>query len=519
MSDGIPVGIDLGTTNSVIAAPFGSSPEVIENTSGGRKTPSVVAFKDGDVLVGTEAINQSAQNPEGTVHSIKSSMGDREYAFHAPDGDDYSPAEVSALILRKLKRDAEESLGRAVTNAVITVPAHFSNRQREATKRAGRIAGLEVDRIINEPTAACLAYGLERTERATVLVYDLGGGTFDVSLVSISDGVIEVIATDGDTQLGGDDWDAQIVDLLVDHVERETGATPEDDPQAMDRLWAAAKQAKHDLSSRETATVSLPFLFEAPGGTYTLETTIDRETFQRETAFLTDATIDRCYELFDRVDHGIGDVDEVLLVGGSTRNPDVAAAIESEFGIVPSKRIDADLTVALGAAAQAGIMNRSALPSGHDGELVLADDGEGIDDVVLLDVCPQTVGVKIRMDGRDNQLSRLIPKNTSVPERVTNEYVTVHDNQEVVDIEVYQGENQIATENELLDSFTLRGIPPAPAGEQTIEVEFELDEDGILDVSARNPDSGVTEGVTIDSEFGVSPREIDAMRSQLPRPK
>lgn len=518
MDRGISVGIDLGTTNSVLAAPIGGNSEVIENAAGDRKTPSVVAFDGDEVLVGREADNQAVRNPNQTIYSIKGEMGNREYEHLSPSGESFSPEELSALVLRKLKRDAESELGHRIDSAVITVPAYFGNRQREATKRAGKIAGLDVDRIINEPTAACLAYGLDDSRDAEVLVYDLGGGTFDVSLVSISDGVIEVIATHGDTQLGGDDWDGCLVDVILDRVEAETGTVP-DDPEAMERIWEAAKAAKHDLSSAGTATVSLPFLFEPRDGTYDLETRIDRATFVDATAHLTDATIDICYELFDRADAAIDDVDEVLLVGGSTRNPHIAAAVEEALGHTPSKRIDTDVAVALGAATQAGILSRSALPSGEPGELVPADEADGVDDVVLLDVTPKTLGVRAQLGGRENQLSRLIPKNSSIPAKVTNEYYTVQDNQEVVDIEVYQGESQIATENELLDSFSLIGIPPAPAGQQKVEVTFELDENGILDVSARNPDAGVAEEVTIDSEFGVEPAELDRMRRRLPEVK
>lgn len=521
MTRGISVGIDLGTTNSVVSVPFGNQVQVIENSDGDRRTPSVVSFDRDGVYVGQAAVNRAAQHPEKTIYSIKRQMGNDDYSLQAPNGREYSPVEISAMILRKLKQDAEEKLDDEITNAVITVPAYFGNEQREATKTAGEIAGFEVDRIINEPTAAAMAYGYREAGEETLLIYDLGGGTFDVSLVQVSEGLVEVQATDGDSLLGGEDWDGRILDRLIDTIEADTGWNPETDAAVMQRLWDAAEEAKHDLSTSRTTSVNLPFLVEFEDGAYNLEEELSREEFERSTRDLLERTLD----ITDRLlaDAGIyyEDVDDVLLVGGSTRMPQVREAVADAFGRDPNTSIDPDMAVAVGAAKQASTIAPKGLPANDEVDepdaqgLARVDDGAS-EDILLVDVVSKTLGTEAVIDGRQGRFSELIARNTTIPERVTSKYRTVRDGQERVDVGVYQGESEIAAENEFLGEFQLSGIPPAPAGEMTIEVTFEIDENGILHASARNPESGREDNIVIESGVGISERERDRMRRNLP---
>ena len=518
MARGISVGIDLGTTNSVVSVPFGDEIQVIENSSGRRHTPSVVSFDQDGVYVGRKATNRAAQYPDDTVYSIKRQMGEDDYVVAAPDGDEYTPVEISAMILTKLKRDAERVLDDEVTNAVITVPAYFGNEEREATKTAGEIAGLDVDRIINEPTAAALAYGYQGAEDETLLVYDLGGGTFDASLVEVSAGLVEVQATDGDSFLGGEDWDGRILDKLIDTVEAETGWNPESDPGVMQRLWDAAEEAKHTLTATRTATVEVPFLMEFEDGSYSLEVDITREEFERATSDLLDRTLDITDRLLADAGYGYDAVDDVLLVGGSTRMPQVREAVAAEFDRDPNTGIDPDMAVAIGAGKQASTIAPKALPAGAAAELPgTTPAGDGADeDVLLVDVVSKTLGTEAIIDGRQGRFSELITRNTTIPDRTTKEYRTVTDGQERVTVGVYQGESEIAAENELLGEFELAGIPSAPAGEMTVEVTFEIDESGILNVSARNPESGREDNIVIESGIGLSERERERMQRNLP---
>jgi molecular chaperone DnaK len=561
MSDGRTIGIDLGTTNSVVAAvgPDGE-PRVLQNEIGERFTPSVVAFENDEAIVGRAAANQSAQNPEYTVHSIKREMGREEFEVDAPWGDAYTPEEISALILAKLIEDAEMELDEPVTNAVITVPAYFGNRQREATKYAGEIAGLEVDRLLNEPTAACFAYGLQEEDEGLIFVYDLGGGTFDASLVETTDDVFEVRATNGHTQLGGEDWDAKILDHLLEEIEEDVDVDIEEDVAAMERLWDAAQDAKHELAAAESTTISVPFLLTDPE--YNLEVDLTRSEFQQMTGGLLEETFVICDELFEDVDVGVEDVDEVLLAGGATRMPQVEQNVERYFDQEPTKRINPDEAVAVGAAAQAALLDtgpaeadsEQAQPEAettepaddeHTGDAAdagapsttgeatpsePADDTQAeslagndlparLEDVVLLDVTPKTLGVESRIDGEAGRFSPLIARNTAVPTAAEQTYHTYEDEQTQVRISVYQGEHERVEHNELLDEFTLRGIPPAPAGEEAVTVTFQLDEDGILNVSAVNPTSGTEASITIESAFGHSDADIEDMRTNLPEIK
>jgi len=531
MTRGATVGIDLGTTNSVVAHADSGGIHVLPNASGHETTPSVVAVTDDGAVVGRPAANQAVQYPDRTVFSVKRRMGDTENAIRL-GGTDYRPEEISALVLEKLVADAEAALDRPVTSAVITVPAYFNHRQREATKRAGVLAGLEVERLLNEPTAACLAHGLTDRDERLVFVYDLGGGTFDVSLVRVDDGLFEVVATDGETDLGGDDWDAKIVAGLRNHVRSETGVDVADDNQVMQRLWDAAQQAKHELTTRERTTIRLPYLLSGDR-TYDLEKRLTREQFESMTDDLLERTVSLCESLLAEAGVSTGDVDEVVCVGGATRMPMIADRLESLFGRRPVAGTDPDKTVAIGAAAQAGVM-QEALPapvatdasvpanrtSGVD--LVPAeDDGHApaahpLDDVVLLDVTAKTLGVETHRDGEPGYFSRHIERNTAVPATATDTYTTLHDGQTAVTFPVYQGESSVAAENELLDEFVIRGIPPAPAGEVEIEVRFELDRDGVLTVSAENAESGAAESVTIDSGIEFTDDELSKMRANLP---
>ena len=485
------LGIDLGTTNSAFAVMEGGDPEIVVNSEGERTTPSVVAFSDGERLVGKPAKNQAVQNPDHTVQSIKRHMGEDDYAVEL-DGEEYTPEQVSAMILQKIKRDAEEYLGDEVEKAVITVPAYFSDSQRQATKDAGEIAGFEVERIVNEPTAAAMAYGLDDETDQTVLVYDLGGGTFDVSLLDLGGGVYEVVATNGDNDLGGDDWDAAIVDYLADEFEAEHGVDLREDRQALQRLFDAAEEAKHELSSRKETTVTLPFIAADDDGPKDLEETITRAKFESLTADLIERTVGPTEQALEDAGYGKGDIDEVILVGGSTRMPQVQEQVEGLAGQEPKKNVNPDEAVALGAAIQGGVLSGD------------------VDDIVLLDVTPLSLGVEVK----GGLFERLIEKNTTIPTEESKVFTTAADNQTQVQIRVFQGEREIAEENELLGEFALRGIPPAPAGTPQIEVTFAIDENGIVNVSAEDKGSGNQEDITIEGGAGLSDEQIEQMQEE-----
>ena len=482
------LGIDLGTTNSAMAIMEAGDPEIIENSEGDRTTPSVVAFsEDGERLVGKTAKNQAVQNPDRTVQSIKRHMGE-EYEVTVDD-EDYTPEQISAMTLQKLKRDAEDYLGEDVERAVITVPAYFSDAQRQATKDAGKIAGLEVERIVNEPTAAAMAYGLDDESDQTVLVYDLGGGTFDVSILELGGGVYEVVATSGDNDLGGDDWDNAIIEHLADEFEDEHGIDLREDRQALQRLKDAAEEAKIELSSRKETTINLPFIAAGEDGPINLETSLTRAKFESLTEDLLGRTTGPMQQAME--DAGVDEdgIDEIILVGGSTRMPQVRDMIEEEVGIEPRRDVNPDEAVALGAGIQGGVLS-----------------GE-VDDLVLLDVTPLSLGIETK----GGVFTRLIDRNTTIPTEASKVFTTAADNQTSVTIRVFQGEREIAEENELLDEFMLSGIPPAPAGTPQIEVTFSIDENGIVNVEAEDKGSGTTESVTIEGGTGLSDEEIEEM--------
>ncbi len=483
------VGIDLGTTNSVVAVLEGGEPTVIANAEGSRTTPSVVAFaKDGEVLVGEVAKRQAITNPDRTIRSVKRDMG-TNWSLDI-DGKEYNSQEVSARTLMKLKRDAEAYLGDTVTEAVITVPAYFDDAQRTATQEAGKVAGLEVLRIINEPTAAALAYGLEKgDEEETILVFDLGGGTFDVSVLEIGDGVFEVKSTSGDTSLGGDDWDERVIQWLVDSFSNDHGVDLSKDNMAMQRLKEAAEKAKIELSASQSTQVNLPFVTATDAGPLHMDYALTRSKFQELTADL----LERCRKPFEQAikdaNLSTSDIEHVILVGGSTRMPAVTELVQTMTGKEPNKSVNPDEVVAVGAAVQAGVLR-----------------GE-VKDILLLDVTPLSLGIETK----GGVMTKMIERNTTIPTRRTEVYTTAEDNQPSVEIHVLQGEREMSQFNKTLGKFQLVDIPAAPRGVPQIEVTFDIDANGIVHVSAKDRATGKEQSITITGQSSLEKDKIDQM--------
>ncbi|MCW6667361.1 molecular chaperone DnaK [Aerococcaceae bacterium NML190938] len=481
------IGIDLGTTNSAVAVLEGGEAKIIPNPEGNRTTPSVVAFKNGEIQVGEVAKRQAVTNPS-TISSIKRYMGDNHK--ETMDGKDYTPQEISAMILQYLKGYAEDYLGEKVEKAVITVPAYFNDAQRQATKDAGKIAGLEVERIVNEPTAAALAYGLDKTDKEEkVLVFDLGGGTFDVSILELGDGVFDVLSTSGDNHLGGDDFDQKIIDYLVAEFKKEHGIDLSKDKMALQRLKDAAEKAKKDLSGVTTTQISLPFITASDAGPLHMELTLSRAKFEELTHDLVERTKQPVRQALKDAGLSPKDIDEVILVGGSTRIPAVVEAVRKETGKEPNKSVNPDEVVAMGAAIQGGVISGD------------------VKDIVLLDVTPLSLGIET-MGG---VFTKLIDRNTTIPTSKSQVFSTAADNQPAVDVHVLQGERQMAADNKTLGRFQLTDIPPAPRGIPQIEVTFDIDKNGIVSVSAKDLGTQKEQSIVIKSSTGLTDEEIDRM--------
>ena len=506
------IGIDLGTTNSCVAIMEGSEPKVLENREGARTTPSMVAFTNkGERLVGLPAKRQAVTNPEGTIFAIKRLIG-RRYndkvvekdkglvPYHIVSGDNgdawvevrgekYAPSQISAFILQKLKEDAESYLGEKVTDAIITVPAYFDDSQRQATKDAGKIAGLNVLRIINEPTAAALSYGLEKKKSGTIVVYDLGGGTFDVSVLEIGDGVFEVKSTNGDTFLGGEDFDMRVIDYLADEFKKEYGIDLRQDRMALQRLKEAAEKAKIELSSATTTDVNLPFITADASGPKHLNVTLTRSKLESLVGDLLDRTLKPCENALKDAGVSAKDIDEVILVGGMTRMPKVQEIVQNFFGKEPHKGVNPDEVVAMGAAIQGGVLKGD------------------VKDVLLLDVTPLSLGIETL----GGVFTRLIDRNTTIPTRKSQVFSTAEDGQTAVTIRVFQGEREMTADNKLLGQFDLVGIPPAPRGMPQIEVTFDIDANGIVNVSAKDKATGKEQAIRIQASGGLNDADIDRM--------